>query len=134
MRWNDRLKGTMPIETAVYLAFAMFCLGLVFLVWAWQSTAQAQTFYSTEEGTGFALELMPGVTYFAGPSSGFAIETLPGVTRFDLERADGSRSRGTLYDFSAPTMPERRAPTARDSLLDLGPPILDLGPRSWERR
>ncbi|MHB1098125.1 MAG: hypothetical protein ACYCZR_01095 [Burkholderiales bacterium] len=119
-------------DSMIWLVIVVAVCGIVGILAI--STIHAQTFYSTDEGTGLAVELMPGVTYFAGPRSGFAIETMPGVTRYDLHDADRHSSKGTLYDLSPTGRPSDRAPsfldrphwTERDSILDQRP--------SWETR
>lgn len=128
MRWSDRRADEPVAEATIWLVVFLAVCGIVVLLAT--SIGHAQTFYSTEDGTGFALELMPGVTYFAGPRSGFAIETAPGVTRYDLHDADLNSSRGTLYNLSPEpearrrewVRPDRERPTwERESLLDDSP-------------
>lgn len=122
MRWSDRIKGTMPIESAAYLAFAIGVLLILGVVYV--TVGQAQTFYSTEEGTGLAVEIMPGVTYFAGPESGFAIETAPGVTTFDLHGPDLESHRGTSYNLN---------PSVSRPLEFFAPPVVLDPPASRQR-
>lgn len=120
MRGIDRRTDGPVTDSMIWLVIFVAVCGIVGILAS--SMIHAQTFYSTEEGTGLAVELMPGVTYFSGPRSGLAIETMPGVTRYDLHDADLNSSRGTLYNLS-PDHDRRRA----------GETMLDRSRPTWER-
>ena|SRR3990167_957960 len=127
MRWSDRQNDGQVTDAMIWLVLFVAVCGIIGILAS--SLVHAQTFYSTDEGAGLAVELMPGVTYFSGPRSGFAIETMPGVTRFEWHDAELNASRGTLYDLS----PGRTDTEPRRSMLDR-PTLLEREPIGRERR
>jgi len=62
MRWSDRQNDGQVTDAMIWLVLFVAVCGIIGILAS--SLVHAQTFYSTDEGTGLAVELMPGVTYF----------------------------------------------------------------------